>query len=304
MFSEQIVSEMNLPSEVINTISLIIRKQIKEYVFKIFNSLTALYPNLNNIKNDVFLNSLINDINSLKSFLNSIKQNIHTTKYRLPIQNNPILAKQGPLLKYRKGRGGRYKNEFKNSFLLKEINHNNYNSSNNNYRNSNLQFCNEINNNTDFSDNFEADNISKSFGKELNSEFQKEPEEGKYNRRRKSSKNGIVGSELNLSLNERDHITNGNKKPTNYMHSNFNYNKRTRGRKKLIKNEENSKFCFELSSLYDNNTIFDITNEHIVLIDPNNIVILKDLLNKYHESIDRFVIEKNRLDSDVLANFL
>lgn len=303
MFSAQIVSEMNLPLEVINTISLIIRKQIKEYVFKIFKSLTALYPNLNNIKNDVFLNSLIKDINSLKSFLNSIKQNIHTTKYRLPIQNNPNLSKQGPLQKVRRGRGGRYKNEFKNSFLLKEINHNN-NSSNNNNLNSNLQFSNEINNNTDFSDNFEVENISKSNRKELNSDFQKELKECKINSRRKSSKNGIVSSDLNLSLNEDGHKIDDSKKLTNYMSSNFNYNKRSRGRKKLIKNEENSKFCFEISSLYENNSNFNITNEHIVLIDHKNIVILKDLLEKHHGSIDRFVIEKNRLDNDVVAYFL
>ena len=304
--------DFNLPLEARNTIALQIRKQIKEYVFKIFRSLTALYPYINTIKNDVFLTSLINDITSLKSFLNSVKQNTQNLHYKLPLNTHSnIFNKNGSIVQNRgrKGRGGRYKSDFKNS-LLYTNNNNNYNGvSINNNPNYNINLNNEVNN-TDYSDNFEvaaSENYANKVreGKENNPSVITEnkvkndfAETKTLGRRRKASSKNLTNeyADLNLSLNEE----NDNK----IIKDNSNNNivvKKPRGRRKLITNQDSLKFTFEIP-LSNFDEIIE-TNKNIVFYDNDRIVILKNILNTDADKYDRFVIEKNKLEKDILDIF-
>lgn len=305
-----------MPLEARNSIALQIRRNIKEYVLKIFRSLTALYPNINTIKNDVYLISLINDINSLKSFLNSVKQNTQNLNHKLHLNNghsisNTLLSKNSSLIqnKERKGRGGRYKNDFKNSFLFKN-NQNNNNQSNaninnnaNNNQNGILNLTNEVNN-TDYSDNFEAS------AAENNADKIKEEKNGfaeakALGKRRKPSIKILnnENADLNLSLNEEDNDKLKLKNSVNQIDNQTNNNaiiKKPRGRRKLIKNEDSLKFTFEIS--INENEIIE-TNKNVVFYDYTNIVILKRILETEADIFDRFIIEKNKLEQDVLEYF-
>lgn len=291
-----------MPLEARNSISLIIRRNIKEYVFKIFRSLTALYPNLLTLENDVFLTSLIKDINSLKSFLNSVKQNTQNPNYKLP-HNNPHLSLNNKMngnfiqSRSRKGRGGRYKNDIKNSSTLINI-YNNNEKTNPNGLNSEII-------NTDFSDNFEAtENHNR-----LTSIARKHSEipngdEFKSNgildhkifgrRKRKIGKNlnNKENEDLNLSLNE----------DRDMLNVNFNDDliKKPRGRRKLINKEDNLKFTFELPFSYSE--IIN-ANKNIVFFNYDKIVILKDIFESNIDAYDRFIIEKHKLEQDVLEYF-
>ena len=70
-----------------NLITLRIRKQIKDYIFLFFNNLSLLYPNISLIKENTYLNSLLNDYRSLQGFLKGIKQAITPIKKEL-VKNN------------------------------------------------------------------------------------------------------------------------------------------------------------------------------------------------------------------------
>ncbi len=262
---------MKLPLILRNSISLNIRKHIKEYVFKIFKSLSNLYPNLIALKNDVFLNSLINDINSLKSFLNSIRQNTNSN-YRSSMNSNIIINRiNSNQNKIRKERGGRYKNDFKNSILFKK-NNRNINNFNNYY--------NEINN-TDYSDNFE---------------------ECKIYKRRKNSMNRSRNFELNLSLNEFNDNDDEEFDKKNFSIDNIsnvgNLDKKSIKRRKFLNNGKSLKVSFDISCFEKSITE---TNDNIIKYDNNNIIILKSLLDNYQDSVDRLIIDKNKLDHEVLS---
>lgn len=146
IFAEKLCFDLNLPGRLGNLVSLSIRKQIKDYVFNIFRSLTHLYPNATAIKDNIYLNSLIKDTSSLKSFLNTIKQNTSNSTSLANVSSNFIYNSFSN--RPRRGRGGRYKNSFhENSTHKYSVNTINFeeekknefvNMSNHNFSNANL----------------------------------------------------------------------------------------------------------------------------------------------------------------------
>ena len=212
--------ESNLKYEFRNLITLTIRKQIKEYVFKIFKSLTALYPNATLIEDNIYLNTLIKDPNSLKSFLNSIKQNINFN-LKSPVNVVANLTSNNSLNnKSRKGKGGRYTNDFKNSFMFK--NKNNENSKH--FHDSNEKNISDFNG----KNNLHLDNLKDTIQNgEIEISENPNLKIRKFNRIIHHS-----NDDLNLSLNEDN---------SNKINSNGNlpipiHIKGKRGRKKLNKN--------------------------------------------------------------------
>lgn len=244
-----------------------------------------------------------------------MKQNTQNLHYKFPLNSNSgIFNKNGPLVsnRGRKGRGGRYKNDFKNSFLFKNV-HNKDNITNNNL-NGTLHVNNEVNN-TDYSDNFEA-NAADNNGNKVKDEAEKNTPllEGKdrngfgeiktLGRRRKTSFKDLTDqkADLNLSLNEdSEEIKNNNNSIQNENAENIVIKKPRGRRRKIIKTEDNLKFTLEIP-LSDIGVIKG--NKNILFYDLNKVVILKECLNTTtDDDYDRFIIEKNKLEEDVLEYF-
>jgi len=108
-------------------------------------------------------------------------------------------------------------------------------------------------------------------------------------KKRKISKNLYSENDFNLSLNEENNKLNAGNMIT-----------KPRGRRKIIKNEGNLKFTFEIPFAYNE---MIKTNKNVVFFDYNNIVILKDIFKTNIDAYDRFIIQKLNLEQDVLDYF-
>jgi len=302
VFSEQICLDLKLPFEFKNLISLKIRKQIKDYVFLFFNKLSLLYPNVSLIKENTFLDSVLNDPRSLKGFLNGIKQAISPIKKEIVVKN-PISNENKQKIesynylnrKIKRGKIGRYyKNDIKrNAHTNKEL----------------IYKYDNDNDNEDFhiksEENSKVDNYNI------------------INRSRRKIKNKYINNSINISLNEEvddnekeykdnDIIINietkenklASQKYSRKKNRNNNNNKSLRIKSKsksnnMKKRRTNNKIKYEKGK----------TNKYIIYFNPYSILIDKKLFqNDINNNEDQnlpdeyryIIIEKSKLDIDFI----
>jgi len=227
-------------------------------------------------------------------------------------------------------------------FKTNTNNTNNYPNSNNNCNNHNynINISTEVNN-TDYSDSYDPSSLENNANKVIKEEKEKYDlitternkninskngciSETKYlggdgSRRRKASisKNldNIQNDNLNISLNEEN--SNNYNNNSDYYKPKINNSisissniiiKNPRGRRKLIKIEDSNnhqKFTFEIPQNLSQSKITQQTNKNIVFHEYNSIIILKKhILNSNADDIyNRFIVEKNKLEQDVLEYF-